>query len=146
MKVLISTLPFTGSINLFQAFATKLVTRDHQVLWLTGENHKAAVEATGATFIPLSPDCLGVLSDPTPDSGTSGMAAGLSLMRKMFIDPIPCLVKQYGEILNKHGFDAEKDVLVVDLVNLPALCLRDLGGPIYTSVGVVPLHTMVPEL
>lgn len=101
------------------------------------------VSASGATFIPFSPASAGALEpDPTPDPGTSGMAAGLSLMRRMFIDPIPPLVAQYQEILKE--FEAE--VLVVDLVNLPAHTLRDLGGPKWASIGVVPLHTMVPEL
>jgi UDP:flavonoid glycosyltransferase YjiC (YdhE family) len=54
-------MPATGHINLAQPIAHELVTRGHEVCFLTGAAYKSSVEATGATFIPFNAACMSAI-------------------------------------------------------------------------------------
>ncbi|KZL73080.1 glycosyl transferase (PdmS protein) [Colletotrichum tofieldiae] len=143
MKVLIATMPFVGHINPAQPIARALVRRGHTVAWLTSASHEHLTTAAGATFIP-SPAAL-ARHDETPlapDPGTSGLAAIVSMLRRMFLDRVPDQVAAYRSVL--ETFDA--DVLLVDLGAYGAHCLRDLTGLPYATLGINPLVTLDAEV
>ncbi|KZT50863.1 glycosyltransferase family 1 protein [Calocera cornea HHB12733] len=142
MKVLISTMPATGHIYPFLPVATELVKRGHDVVWHTTEHFRPRIEATGAQFSAF---------DKTPDFGqirvkrdedTSGIAAGISTLRRLFIDRMAGQLADYRAIL--QWFPA--DVLFVDMCSLGALALQDFGGPVYATLGITPLVTLDPEI
>jgi UDP:flavonoid glycosyltransferase YjiC (YdhE family) len=98
-SILISTMPATGHVNPALPLATALVERDHQVLWHTGDAFRDRVTATGARFAPFvhTPDFDRI--PLRPDDGAKGMAAGVSIMRRLFVDRMAGQVADYQEIL-----------------------------------------------
>ncbi|KAK2728978.1 mgt family [Colletotrichum kahawae] len=143
MKVLIATMPFAGHIHPMQPIAQALIRRGHTVAWLTSASHEHLVRPTGATFIP-SPTALARHDERVlvPDAGTSGLAAVVSTLRKLFLDRIPDQVAAYQEVLST--FPA--DVILVDLTAYGAHCFRDLTGTPYATLGINPLVTFDPEV
>ncbi|CZR55772.1 uncharacterized protein PAC_05660 [Phialocephala subalpina] len=138
-------MPATGHINIFQPAAHELVKHSHTVYWLTGPAYESSVIATGATFIPFSPACMGAflpaLSTDQTRHGT-GLSAAIATLIEIFVSPVPHVIDQYQEILK----DFKADILLVDLCSLPALVLRELGGPRYATLSVNPFVTLVPEI
>lgn len=141
-KILISTMPEPGHVNPMLPLASELVARGHVVHWHTGERMRQAVEATGATFEPFvqTPDMQALTVEP--DSGTKGLAAGISIVRRLFIDRVAGQVADYREILSR--FPA--DVILVDMICFGAATMRDLGGPPFVTLGINPLTTFDPEI
>lgn len=141
-RFLISTMPAAGHVTPALPLATELHNRGHQVLWHTGEEFAGRVERTGARFTPLvhTPDFTQIPVEPDP--GTKGLAAGVSVMRRLFIDRIAGQVADYQEIL--AGFPA--DVLIADMCSLGAGTLHAKGGPAYATLGINPLVTFDPEI
>lgn len=76
-----------------------------------------------------------------PDDGTSGLAAAVSVLRRLFVDRIAGQVADYQEILS----DFAADILLVDLCAFGASTLHDLGGPTYVTLGINPLVTLDAE-
>ncbi|RFU36330.1 hypothetical protein B7463_g62, partial [Scytalidium lignicola] len=134
-------MPFAGHVNPAQPIAKELVSRGHEVWWLTGEEYKEKVEITGATFVPQKhiPSFTDIPVEPDP--GTSGLASAVSVLRRLFIDRIAGQVVDYQSILKTFKADA----LLVDLCAYGAATLRDLGGPVYATLGINPLVTLDPE-
>ncbi|KAF5494886.1 4'-demethylrebeccamycin synthase [Colletotrichum siamense] len=143
MKVLIATMPFAGHIHPMQPIALALIRRGHTVAWLTSASHEHLVRPTGATFIP-SPPGLARHDERVlvPDAGTSGLAAVVSTLRKLFLDRIPDQVAAYQEVLST--FPA--DIILVDLTAYGAHCFRDRTGTPYATLGINPLVTFDPEV
>jgi UDP:flavonoid glycosyltransferase YjiC (YdhE family) len=52
-RFLICTLPMTGHVNPALPVARTLLERGHDVAWYTGRRFQAAIEATGARFMPM---------------------------------------------------------------------------------------------
>ncbi|KAH8808609.1 PdmS protein [Xylogone sp. PMI_703] len=141
MKFLIATMPFAGHVNPAQPIAKELVARGHEVWWLTGEEYQEKVEVTGATFVPHKhiPSFTDIPVEPDP--GTSGIASAVSVLRRLFIDRIAGQVADYQSILKTF----KADVILADLCSYGAATLRDLGGPVYATLGINPLVTLDPE-
>jgi UDP:flavonoid glycosyltransferase YjiC (YdhE family) len=139
---LISTMPATGHVNPGLPIATELVARGHRVAWHTGPAYRSAVEATGVSFIPFdrTPDFEQLRVEPDP--GASGLAAGISVMRRLLVDRVPGQVADYRQILQRFA----ADVVVADMCSLGAATLRDLGGPPFATLGINPLVTLDPEV
>ncbi|KAI9732803.1 MAG: hypothetical protein M1834_003741 [Cirrosporium novae-zelandiae] len=142
-------MPAVGHVNPFQPLAAALIQGGHEVVWLTTESFRALVEQSGATFapmkrtpdfeeIPIQPDD----EDSSSSSSSGGLSAAVSIMRRLFIDRIEGQVADYQEVLRTFLADA----LVVDMCSLGAHTLRDLGGPVYATVGINPLVTPDPEI
>jgi UDP:flavonoid glycosyltransferase YjiC (YdhE family) len=146
MKVLISIMPATGHINLAQPIAHELVTRGHQVYFLTGPSYKSSVEAIGATFIPFNSAGMSAIEGPiSPEAQTkhgSGLGAAVSILTELFVSPIGPVVAQYQEVFEEF----KVDVILADLVCLPAYVWRGLGGPVNVTLSLDPLFTMQPEI
>jgi MGT family glycosyltransferase len=140
--VLISTMPATGHVNPALPIARELHARGHRVAWHTGPAFRSAVEATGAEFIAfeqaLDLDALPV----EPDPGSKGLAAGISVMRRLFIDRVPGQVADYRAILERLSVD----LILADMTSFGAATLRDLGGPPYATLGITPLTTLDAEI
>lgn len=140
--ILISTMPATGHVNPAVPLATELARRGHEVIWHTGAAYRDRVVATGARFTPLvhTPDFDQI--PLTPDVGAKGMAAGVSIMRRLFVDRMAGQVADYQEILREHPVD----VVIADMCTLGAQALHDLGGPVWATLGINPLTTLDPEI
>ncbi|HEX7745849.1 MAG TPA: nucleotide disphospho-sugar-binding domain-containing protein [Micromonosporaceae bacterium] len=141
-RVLISTMPATGHVNPALPLATELVRRGHEVVWHTGRDYAGKVAATGSRFAPFraAPDFEQI--PVTADEGAKGMAVGVSLMRRLFIDRLAGQVADYEEILKE--FPA--DVVLADMCSLGADALHAKGGPVYATLGINPLVTFDPEI
>ena len=139
---LISTMPVTGHVNPAVPVATELVRRGHRVIWHTGTRYAHAVAATGAAFEPFveTPDLDRM--PVRPDDGSRGMAAGVSAMRRLFIDRMAGQVADYRAILTRYPVD----VVIADMCSLGADALHDGGGPAYATLGINPLVTFDPEI
>jgi UDP:flavonoid glycosyltransferase YjiC (YdhE family) len=139
---LISTMPAAGHVAPFIPLATRLVTEGHEVVWHTGERYEETVAATGARFTPFrhTPDFDAVAVRPDP--GTRGAAAGLSTLRRLWIDRIAGQVDDYERILAAFPADA----LIVDMCSLGAATLYERGGPPFATLGINPLVTFDPEI
>jgi UDP:flavonoid glycosyltransferase YjiC (YdhE family) len=135
-------MPATGHISPFIPLAAKLVHSGHRVVWHTGPAYASTVRATGACFASFAetPDFEQIRIEPDP--GTKGMAAGVSVMRRLFIDRVAGQVADYEQIL--AGFPAA--VLFTDMCCLGAATLRDRGGPPFATLGINPLITLDPEI
>src|SRR4051812_36685987 len=99
LRCLISTMPAAGHVAPAIPVATALVARGHEVVWHTGPEFAAAVEATGARFTPLraTPDFAQV--PPTPDPGTRGIAEGVSALKNFMLSRMAGQLADYEEIL-----------------------------------------------
>jgi len=141
-RILISTMPETGHVNPATPVARELVQRGHRVTWHTGSAFRATVEATGASFEPFveAPDFQRLPAEPDP--GTTGLAEGVSIVRRLFIDRVPGQVADYARIT--AGF--RPDVIVADMCSFGAATFHDLGGPPFATLGINPLVTLDPEI
>jgi UDP:flavonoid glycosyltransferase YjiC (YdhE family) len=141
-RFLISTMPATGHVTPALPLAAALVGRGHEVVWHTGHDQAARVEATGAHFSPFvhTPDFEQV--PVVPDEGTSGMAEGISVLRRLFVDRMAGQVIDYEEILARFPADA----VIADMCSLGAAALHDRGGPVFATLGINPLVTLDPEI
>ena len=141
-KFLITTMPAIGHVNPALPLATELVKRGHEVVWHTGRVYAARVEATGARFTPFAqtPDFEQI--PVVPDEGAKGMAVGVSIMRRLFVDRMAGQLADYTAILEKYP----ADVVIADMCSLGADALHARGGPVYATLGINPLITFDPEI
>jgi UDP:flavonoid glycosyltransferase YjiC (YdhE family) len=135
---LISTMPAAGHVAPFVPLASRLVSEGHEVMWHTGRAYADRVRATGARFAPFehTPDFDDLPVEPDP--GTKGAAAGLSTLRRLFVDRISGQVRDYEKI--------PADALIVDMCCLGAATLYERGGPPFATLGINPLVTLDPEI
>ncbi|MBO0881589.1 MAG: hypothetical protein J2P17_14865 [Mycobacterium sp.] len=80
-NILISTMPEPVHVTPFIPVASQLVRRGHHVVWHTGAAYRATVEGTGGELWPFdkTPDVRQIPVEPDP--GSSGLSAGISVMR-----------------------------------------------------------------
>ncbi len=135
-------MPATGHVNPALPLAAELVRRGHEVTWHTGRHYAETVASAGARFVPFTrtPDFEEI--PVVPDEGAKGMAAGVSIMRRLLIDRMAGQVADYEAILD--GFAA--DVVIADMCSLGADALHARGGPVYATLGINPLVTLDPEI
>jgi MGT family glycosyltransferase len=141
-KFLMSTMPATGHVNPALPLVSELVRRGHEVVWHTGRDYAARVATTGARFVAFdaTPDFDAI--PVVPDERARGMAAGVSVMRRLFIDRMAGQLADYETIIS--GFPA--DVVIADMCDLGADALHSRGGPVYATLGINPLVTFDPEI
>ena len=135
-------MPAMGHVNPMLPLAAALAERGHEVWWHTGRQYQNHVAGAGAHFVAFerTPDFdrIPVEADP----GTKGMAAAISVLRRLFIDRMAGQYADYRAILR----DFAADVIVTDMCSLGAGALHDAGGPVFATLGINPLVTPDPEI
>lgn len=141
MKFLISTMPEAGHVHPVLPISAALVERGHRVLWHTWPDWAAAVEGTGAEFVPArhTPSLLEL--PPEPDAGTRGIRASLSVQRKHLVERMCGQVADYEALHDDIGVDA----VVSDLCCMGALAFSERRGVPCATVGISPLSGAGPN-
>lgn len=140
-RFLISTLAEAGHVHPAVPVAAALTARGHEVLWHTGAEFAATVERAGAHFVlPRHTPTLAELP-VTPDPGTSGAAAGASLLRRLLVERMAGQLADYEEILAAEDVDG----VLVDLCCLGGLALHERRGTPWATLGISPLTITSPD-
>jgi UDP:flavonoid glycosyltransferase YjiC (YdhE family) len=137
-RFLICTMPIAGHVNPGLPIAGALVRRGHELVWYTGQQFRAAIEATGARHIPMQAAAIHDRSKSAVDRGApaqAGLAGFKSDLKHLFLDPMPAQVADLRRIL--RDFPAE--VLLADTGFVGAGALHELGGPPYAIYGITAL-------
>ncbi|MET4638136.1 glycosyltransferase [Mycetocola sp. 2940] len=139
-SVLLCSTPFHGHIMPLTAVARYLVARGHRVRFLTGSNYRGAVEATGATFLPLpaeadydDTDMDASFPDRVGRSGLDGVRWDAS---NIFLRPAAAQLRAVDEALAAEPVDA---VLVESTFVAAALLLMRQKRPTVVYLGLSPL-------
>lgn len=138
-RILIATVPFVGHVSPATVVVRALVARGHDVVWYTGRAFERQVEATGARFIPLSPE---LDFDPTrlheryPElDRMKGLARLNHTFKVLCVDPIPAYMRDLERIL--HDFPA--DLLFTDSGFTAGRAARHRFALPWVSFGPAPL-------
>jgi UDP:flavonoid glycosyltransferase YjiC (YdhE family) len=139
-RILIATVSAAGHVAPGLGIARALVRRGHQVAWYTGRRHQAAVESTGARYLPMrvARDVdHAVLDAEFP--GRAQLRGGLAQlefdMSHVFIDPIPDYIEDLERIASAETFDAF--VNDVGFIAMGLFCERQ--GLHHTTYGISAL-------
>src|SRR5829696_240599 len=101
-RFLICTMPMAGHVNPGLPIARALVGRGHEVVWYTGQQFRAAVEATGARYTPMQAAAIHDRARSVVDRGApgqTGLAGFKSDLKHLFLDPMPDQVADLRRIL-----------------------------------------------
>jgi UDP:flavonoid glycosyltransferase YjiC (YdhE family) len=137
-RFLITTIPVTGHVNPGLPIARALVQRGHTVWWYTGQKFRAAIEATGARYIPMQ---AAYDYDSDTDAAFPGRAGRSGLdglkwdLKHLFYDLLPGQLADLRDILRVFPADA----LLADTGFLGAGALHELGGPPYAIYSITAL-------
>src|SRR5215213_6451121 len=99
---LMCTMPVAGHVNPGLPIARALVGRGHQVAWYTGQHFRAAVEATGARFLPMQAAAAYDQPKGAAEYGApaaTGLAGFKADIKHLFLDPMPDQVADLRRIL-----------------------------------------------
>jgi UDP:flavonoid glycosyltransferase YjiC (YdhE family) len=126
-------------VNPALPIARKLIEQGHEVCWYTGRKFQAAVEATGARFVPIveaSDPVSASMDERYPErAGLEGLRAFKFDLKYHFLDQIAAQIRDVRNIL--AGFPA--DVLLVDTGFLAAAMLHELDGTRFATYGITAL-------
>ncbi|MFI2754215.1 glycosyltransferase [Cellulomonas sp. P22] len=141
-SLLICATPVHGHVTPLLAVSRFLVGQGHHVRFLTGARYRGAVEATGATYLPLpleadydDRDMDAAFPGRVGRSGASGIRYDMSTI---FIAPVPAQVRAVDQALAAEPTDA---VLVESMFFGAAALLsrsRTARPPVIT-LGIIPL-------
>jgi UDP:flavonoid glycosyltransferase YjiC (YdhE family) len=132
---LLASMASAGHVNPLRPIARALVERGHAVRWYTGDEYRAAVEASGARFVPVRHERPDLDSPRSDGDGLTGLPALRFGIKHAFLDPAP------GQVADLRRLLAEEpaDVLVAEFAVLGARMVHELTGVPWVSVGVSPL-------
>jgi MGT family glycosyltransferase len=140
-RFLFASVPAAGHVTPGIPLSRSLVARGHEVFWYTGERFRSAVEASGASFVPMRANRdfdHARIDDEFPGRAQLQGLAQLEFdMMHLFIDAA------YGCVLDLEAFLAEQpiDVLVNDVgcLGVPMLSERT-GIPCATyGMSILPM-------
>jgi UDP:flavonoid glycosyltransferase YjiC (YdhE family) len=138
-RFLIASVPVTGHVHPGLPIARALVERGHEVWWYTGQKFRAAIEATGARYVPMQAaydyddsDTNAAFPGRARRSGLAGLKWDL---KHLFYDLLPGQLADLRGILRTFPADA----LLADTGFLGAGALHELGGPPYAIYGITAL-------
>jgi UDP:flavonoid glycosyltransferase YjiC (YdhE family) len=128
-KFLISTMPATGHVTPALPLAAELCRRGHEVVWHTGEEFSSAVARTGARFTPLmhTPDFTRIPIEPDP--GARGIAAGVSVMRRLFGSRRPPATTVWQRLRNRLSHQIARRLFMTRLTPLLNVARTGCGAP-----------------
>jgi len=144
---LLASTPVHGHVTPVLSVARHLVSTGHRVRFLTGARYAAAVELTGAQFIPLPAEA--DFDDRDIDAAFPGRAErrGIDRMRfdaeAIFLTPIPAQVAAVDAACAEAAAAGEPiDAILAEtmFVAMAALALRSSAErPPLVNLGVIPL-------
>jgi UDP:flavonoid glycosyltransferase YjiC (YdhE family) len=142
MKFLLHSHFPAGHCYPMQAVAQELVTRGHQVVWLTSADNEARVRAVGAQFVPA--ETLAALDGPLAKENATGLLDGNYGRLK---GRLLAQVEDYRAAIRAASVDTSgesawsADLLLVDVLPHGAAALYELGEvPVYATLGVIPMY------
>src|SRR5690349_3219152 len=108
-RFLICTVPVIGHINPGLPIARKLIERGHAVWWYTGQKFRAAIEATGARFLPMAAaldyDAEQLDAAYPGRQDLTGLAQMKWDLKHIFVDAIPIQAAELRRILREYPAD-----------------------------------------
>jgi UDP:flavonoid glycosyltransferase YjiC (YdhE family) len=137
-RFLFATVPVPGHVNPGLPIARALVGRGHEVRWYTGKAFRAAVEATGAAFLPMDArldyDAANLDEAYPGRKGLSGLAGMKWDLKHIFLDAVPIQAAELRRVLG----DFPADAIVADpgFMGVSALGTAD---PPYAHYGISAL-------
>lgn len=137
-RFLFAPMPFTGHVNPGLPIARELVARGHDVRWYATLRFKAAIEATGARFVPYRKAMKleeGNLDIMFPDRPASGLAQMRYDVKKVFVE---VLAGQFDDLLDELGREPA-DVIVGDTSAGVCQAIKQKLGTPWAIYGVMPL-------
>ncbi len=138
-RILMASMQYTGHVAPGLPLARKLVARGHEVHWYTGSKFQQKVEATGATYIPMSAD--NDYDDANLDakfpqrSALKGIAQLKFDIKHVFADSAKGFVADLSAVIP----DLQPDVMLVDSAFTAALPLRHKFGLPLVFYGMLPI-------
>jgi UDP:flavonoid glycosyltransferase YjiC (YdhE family) len=109
-RFLFATIPVPGHTNPALPIARALRQRGHEVRWYAGRKFRAAVEASGAQFLPMDPqldyDAESLDAAYPGRKGLTGLAGMKWDIKHIFIDAIPAQVAELQRVLKTFPADA----------------------------------------
>ncbi|MDR7186828.1 UDP:flavonoid glycosyltransferase YjiC (YdhE family) [Microbacterium trichothecenolyticum] len=142
LNLLLCATPMHGHVTPLLAVAGALVAARHDVRFLTGARYRAAVEATGARWVPLPADADyddGDVDRAFPGRvGRHGVDGARWDLRHIFLDPAPSQLRAVDVLLAERPVDI---VLAESLFfgALLLLCRPPAQRPPVVNLGIVPL-------
>lgn len=141
-SLLLCSTPVHGHVTPLLAVARSLTAAGHDVRFLTGARYRAAVEETGARFVPLPAEA--DYDDRDMDAafpgrvGRTGVAGAKWDLRHIFLEPAPAQLRAIDEQLRARPVDA---VLTEALFfgGMLLVCRPAGSRPAVLSLGIVPL-------
>src|SRR5580698_5996098 len=140
-RFVLCTTPAQGHTLPLVALAGRLVGEGHDVAFFTTEHYRAAVEATGARFVPFAAEYdahdLMVANPERESSSKRGVRGVKDDLRRIFVGPIPGQCRDLRAILDR----VDPDCIVVDSMFFGALPLAlgpRAGRPALACIGVMP--------
>lgn len=141
-SLLLCSTPVHGHVTPLLAVARALTAAGHDVRFLTGARYRAAVEETGARFVPLPAEA--DYDDRDMDAafpgrvGRTGVAGAKWDLRHIFLEPAPAQLRAIDEQLRARPVDA---VLTEALFfgGMLLVCRPAGSRPAVLSLGIVPL-------
>lgn len=142
LSLVICSTPVHGHVTPLLAVARTLVAAGHDVRFLTGGRYRAAVEATGARWFPLSDDA--DYDDRDMDAafpgrvGLRGVAGPRWDLQHIFLEPAPSQLRALDDLLAAEPADA----VLTESLFLGAMLM--LARPVHqrplvVNLGIVPL-------
>lgn len=137
-RFLFATVPVPGHVNPGLPLARALVQRGHEVRWYAGQRFRAAVEATGAHYLPMDPrldyDATDLDAAYPGRRGLTGLAGMKWDVKHIFLDAIPIQLAELQRLLR----EAPADAIVADpgFMGVGAL---DKDAPPYAHYGISAL-------
>lgn len=126
-RFLIGTIPVVGHVSPAIPIARKLVERGHEVWWYTGKLFEAAVEATGAQFLPMVNGLDYSIAENVPSdwikqrNSLRGIAQLKFDLKHFFIDAAVDHAKDFAVLLQEFS----ADVLLSDSFFLGAAWVQE---------------------
>ncbi|MBN1509213.1 MAG: glycosyltransferase, partial [Sedimentisphaerales bacterium] len=137
-KFLMMTGPYAGHVTPSVPIARRLVERGHEVVWITGREYKATVEATGARFHPLpkenDPNGMQVYEFYPELKKLKGLAQIRWWVKHVFFDASFREIEVIGAVLA----DFQADVLIGDTVTASLYLRSEMRGPPSVQISVLP--------
>lgn len=135
-RLLVATLPLPGHVNPMRVLVRELAERGHDVHWYAGRKFTAAIEAAGASFVPMR--CARDWDDADVDTAVPALRSRRGLgrvkaqLRSMFLEPMLDRLTDLEALVDQLLPDA----LLSDSTCLGTALVSEKRGLPWVSLGV----------